>query len=157
MDKKVLLSERSEFQHFPIFWDAQIMLKRSVSTPKARVYGRLFWRTFFGEAKKVLGCRATPDLRTISTSESKLEPQKKPNLLQSGFPNTTNNQERLLPPTTTNSLIQSHTRTQLRTLTINRSNLSLHQISLCIQYFDIGAIPALITQIRQTIGFTDCS
>ena len=60
--KKVLLSERSEFQHFPIFCDAQIMLKRSVSTPKGRVYGRLFWITFFGEAKKVIGCRATPDL-----------------------------------------------------------------------------------------------
>jgi hypothetical protein len=62
MDKKVLLFERSEFQHFPIFCDAQIMLKRSVSTPQGRVYGRLFWITFFGEEKKVIGCRATPDL-----------------------------------------------------------------------------------------------
>jgi hypothetical protein len=64
MDKKVLLFERSEFQHFPIFCNAQIMLKRSVSTPKGRVYGRLFWITFFGEAKKVIGCRATPDQQT---------------------------------------------------------------------------------------------
>jgi hypothetical protein len=53
MDKKVLLFERSEFQHFPIFCDAQIMLKRSVSTPQGRVYGRLsFAYFFFGEAKK---------------------------------------------------------------------------------------------------------
>jgi hypothetical protein len=69
MDQKVLLSERSEFQHFPIFGDAQIMLKRSVSTPKGRVYGRLFWITFFGEAKKVIGCRATPDLKPMSLRE----------------------------------------------------------------------------------------
>ncbi len=130
------------------------MLKRSVSTPKGRVYGRLFWRTFFGEAKKVLGCRATPDLRTICTSESKLEPQKKPNLLQSGFRKYYQKQKRLLPPTTPNSLIQSHTSTQLRTLTINRSNLRLHQISLCIQDLNISAIPALVTQVRQTISFT---
>jgi hypothetical protein len=64
MDEKVLLSERSEFQHFPIFCDAQIMLKRSVSTPQGRVYGRLFWITFFCEEKKVIGCLASPDLHT---------------------------------------------------------------------------------------------
>ncbi len=66
----MLLFERSEFQHFPIFCDAQIMLKRSVSTPKGRVYGRLFWITFFGEAKKVIGCRATPDLRSLKLAKN---------------------------------------------------------------------------------------
>jgi len=69
----VLLFERSEFQHFPIFCDAQIMLKRSVSTPQGRVYGRLFWNTFFDEAKKVFGCRATPDLRTLNVRENEIE------------------------------------------------------------------------------------
>jgi len=70
MDKKVLLFERSEFQHFPIFCDAQIMLKRSASTPQGRVYGRLFWITFFGEAKKVIGRRATPGQRTLRNQRS---------------------------------------------------------------------------------------
>jgi len=45
------------------------MLKRSVSTPQGRVYGRLFWITFFCVAKKVIGCRATPDLRTKRISK----------------------------------------------------------------------------------------
>lgn len=49
MDKKVLLFERSEFQHFPIFRDAQIMLKRSASTRRASLRSPfldyLFWRS----------------------------------------------------------------------------------------------------------------
>jgi hypothetical protein len=52
MDKKVLLSERSEFQHFPIFCDAQIMLKRSVSTRRASLRSSFFCLLFFDEAKK---------------------------------------------------------------------------------------------------------
>jgi len=41
--------ERSEFQHFPIFCEAQIMLKRSVSTRRASLRSpfldHLFWRS----------------------------------------------------------------------------------------------------------------
>jgi hypothetical protein len=48
--------ERSEFLALPIFvshnWETEGQWQR----------GRLFWVTFFGEAKKVTGCRATPDL-----------------------------------------------------------------------------------------------
>jgi len=62
--------ERSEFSQHPIFWHAQTMLKRSVSTPKGRVYGRLFWITFFDEAKKVIGCRATPDQQTNQQNQN---------------------------------------------------------------------------------------
>jgi hypothetical protein len=71
-----LLFERSEFQHFPIFCDAQIMLKRSVSTPQGRVNGRLFWVTFFGEAKKVTGRRATPGQRTSRNQKREIENSK---------------------------------------------------------------------------------
>ena len=49
----MLLSERSEFQHFPIFCDAQIMLKRSVSTQRASLrspfLAYLFWRSKKGK------------------------------------------------------------------------------------------------------------
>ena len=48
--------ERSEFLTLPIFvlhnWEPEGQWQR----------GRLFWVTFFGEAKKVTGRRATPDL-----------------------------------------------------------------------------------------------
>ena len=51
--------ERSEFLTLPIFdlhnWAPEGQWQR----------GRLFWVTFFGEAKKVTGCRATPDLQTV--------------------------------------------------------------------------------------------
>jgi hypothetical protein len=74
MDKKVLLSEpKASFNTFPFFCDAQIMLKRSVSTPQGRVYGRLFWITFFGEAKKVIGCRATPDQQTVNQQKTAIK------------------------------------------------------------------------------------
>jgi hypothetical protein len=49
------LFERSEFRTFPIFTYAQTGTRRAVHC------GRLFWITFFGEAKKVIGRRATPD------------------------------------------------------------------------------------------------
>jgi hypothetical protein len=42
------------------------MLKRSVSTRRGDSTVAFFWMTFFGEAKKVIGCRATPDLGTMS-------------------------------------------------------------------------------------------
>jgi hypothetical protein len=49
--------ERSEFLTLPIFdlhnWEAEGQWQR----------GRLFWVTFFGEAKKVTGRRANPDLQ----------------------------------------------------------------------------------------------
>ena len=54
--KKASLFERSEFRSFPIFvlhnWEAEGQWQR----------GRLFWVTFFGEAKKVTSCRSTTDL-----------------------------------------------------------------------------------------------
>jgi len=55
--KKVLLFEpKASFNTFPFFvlhnWEAEGQWQR----------GRLFWVTFFGEAKKVTGCRVTPDL-----------------------------------------------------------------------------------------------
>ena len=53
MDQKGVLIERSEFHSFPIFEP------NFSGFPKYR--GRLFWVTFFGETKKVTGCRATPD------------------------------------------------------------------------------------------------
>jgi len=56
--KKALLFEpKASFKAFPFFvllnWEAEGQWQR----------GRLFWVTFFGEAKKVTGCRATPDLQ----------------------------------------------------------------------------------------------
>ena len=55
MEKEVGVSERSEFRPLPIFCLAQ------TGTPKGqRRRGRLSLLTFFGEAKKVSGCRATP-------------------------------------------------------------------------------------------------
>ena len=53
--KKALLFERSEFQGFPILGDTYL------GTRRAAKRGRLFWVTFFGEAKKVTGRRAIPD------------------------------------------------------------------------------------------------
>jgi hypothetical protein len=57
--KKALLFEpKASFKAFPFFvphnWEAEGQWQR----------GRLSLLTFFGEAKKVSGCRATPDLRT---------------------------------------------------------------------------------------------
>ena len=56
--------ERSEFLTLPIFdlhnWAPEGQWQR----------GRLFWVTFFGEAKKVTGCRATPDLQTVQQRET---------------------------------------------------------------------------------------
>ena len=55
MEKEVGVSERSEFRPLPIFCPAQ------TGTPKGqRRRGRLSLLTFFGEAKKVSGRRATP-------------------------------------------------------------------------------------------------
>ena len=55
MEKEVGVSERSEFRPLPIFCSAQ------TGTPKGqRRRGRLSLLTFFGEAKKVSGRRATP-------------------------------------------------------------------------------------------------
>jgi hypothetical protein len=86
------VSERSEFRPLPIFCLAQ------TGTPKGqRRRGRLSLLTFFGEAKKVSGCRATPGIlsqleeRTVSTknqkpnSQQKREPKLPFNLLPFGF------------------------------------------------------------------------
>jgi hypothetical protein len=55
MEKEVGVSERSEFRPLPIFCFAQ------TGTPQGQRHrGRLSLLTFFGEAKKVSGCRATP-------------------------------------------------------------------------------------------------
>ena len=43
-----------EFSYSPIF--------RQIFRGFGFSWGRLFWVTFFGGAKKVTGCRATPDL-----------------------------------------------------------------------------------------------
>jgi len=71
MEKEVGVSERSEFRPLPIFCPAQ------TGTPKGqRRRGRLSLLTFFGEAKKVSGRRATPGNallhgeRTTSTRKS---------------------------------------------------------------------------------------
>jgi hypothetical protein len=63
----------SEFRPLPIFCPAQ------TGTPKGqRRRGRLSLLTFFGEAKKVSGCRATPGIlsqleeRTVSAATSSL-------------------------------------------------------------------------------------
>jgi hypothetical protein len=61
--------ERSEFLTLPIFalhnWAPEGQWQR----------GRLFWVTFFGEAKKVTGCRATPDLQTAKQQQQKNQKQ----------------------------------------------------------------------------------
>ncbi len=65
MDKKASLSERSEFRSFPIFCHAQLGTRRAVAA----------WSPFFayfGEAKKVSGCRATPDLQASIQTETAL-------------------------------------------------------------------------------------
>ncbi len=108
----MLLSERSEFQHFPIFCDAQIMLKRSVSTPQGRVYGRLLLLTFLGEARKVSGCRATPDQQTLinknGNQEQKIEIKKGGNLKASSFHKTSNTNQITLIPHDANAGTKSH-------------------------------------------------
>ena len=38
-----------------------------------RLRGRLFWPTFFGDTKKVGGCRATPGLHDLQLFQSHLE------------------------------------------------------------------------------------
>jgi hypothetical protein len=61
--KASLFEPQASFEAFPFFvllnWEAEGQWQR----------GRLFWVTFFGETKKVTGCRATPDLRTMSLRE----------------------------------------------------------------------------------------
>ncbi|MBF8176083.1 hypothetical protein [Herminiimonas contaminans] len=60
MEKEVGVFERSEFRPLPIFCPAQ------TGTPQGqRRRGRLSLLTFFGEAKKVSGCRATPGNPTL--------------------------------------------------------------------------------------------
>ncbi|MFZ6687278.1 hypothetical protein ACO0K0_05985 [Undibacterium sp. SXout11W] len=61
-DQKVSLSERSELRYFPVLRDAQIVPTRSDGTRRAKSQRHLLWLTFFGEARKVSGCRATPGL-----------------------------------------------------------------------------------------------
>jgi hypothetical protein len=57
--KKALLFEpKASFNAFPFF------VVRNWEPEGQRHLRRLFWVTFFGEAKKVTGSRATPDLRT---------------------------------------------------------------------------------------------
>jgi hypothetical protein len=63
--KKALLFEpKASFKAFPFFvlhnWEAEGQWQR----------GRLFWVTFFGEAKKVTGRRATPGQRTLLDRKS---------------------------------------------------------------------------------------
>jgi hypothetical protein len=57
MDKESFVFEpKASFEAFPFFvlhnWEAEGQWQR----------GRLFCVSFFGETKKVTGCRATPDL-----------------------------------------------------------------------------------------------
>ena len=57
MDKESLVFEpQASFKAFPFFvlrnWEAEGQWQR----------GRLFWVTFFGEAKKVTSCWSTTDL-----------------------------------------------------------------------------------------------
>jgi F0F1-type ATP synthase assembly protein I len=55
--KKALCLSVASFKAFPFFvmhnWAHEVQ----------RYLRRLFWVTFFGEAKKVTGCRVTPDQR----------------------------------------------------------------------------------------------
>ncbi|MFZ6691704.1 hypothetical protein ACO0K1_07880 [Undibacterium sp. SXout20W] len=46
------LSERSEFRHFPVLRDAQIVLTRSDGTRRAKSASPFFCLLYFGEAKK---------------------------------------------------------------------------------------------------------
>jgi hypothetical protein len=61
--KASLFEPQASFEAFPFFvlhnWEAEGQWQR----------GRLSLLTFFGEAKKVSGCRATPDLLTMSLCE----------------------------------------------------------------------------------------
>jgi hypothetical protein len=64
--KKALLFEpKASFKAFPFFvlhnWEAEGQWQR----------GRLSLLTFFGEAKKVSGCRATPDQQTADQPRNK--------------------------------------------------------------------------------------
>ncbi|WP_423024506.1 hypothetical protein [Undibacterium sp. SXout20W] len=45
-DQKVSLSERSEFRHFPVFREAQIVPTRSDGTRRAQSQRRLFFAYF---------------------------------------------------------------------------------------------------------------
>jgi len=70
--KKALLSEpKASFKAFPFFvlhnWGPEGQWQR----------GRLFWVTFFGEAKKVTSCRATPDLQTQKSQQHFAKRRKK--------------------------------------------------------------------------------
>jgi hypothetical protein len=80
------LSEAS-FEAFPFFvlrnWEAEGLWQR----------GRPSLLTFFGEAKKVSGRRATPDLRTVSTSEIKLAKEKSRTLYGPAYIKLTNHQK----------------------------------------------------------------
>ena len=61
--KASLFEPQASFEAFPFFvllnWEAEGQWK----------CGRLLLLTFLGEARKVSGCRATPDLRTMSLRE----------------------------------------------------------------------------------------
>jgi len=58
LQAKMRPAREASFKAFPFFvlhnWEAEGQWQR----------GRLFWVTFFGEAKKVTSCRATPNLQT---------------------------------------------------------------------------------------------
>ncbi|HTD05466.1 hypothetical protein [Undibacterium sp.] len=70
MDQKQTLSERSEFRLFPIFCHAQNVMALA-SSPEGQVCGRLSLLTFFGEAKKVSGRRATPGQQSQKPDDRK--------------------------------------------------------------------------------------
>ena len=92
MEKEVGVSERSEFRPLPIFCPAQ------TGTPQGqRRRGRLSLLTFFGEAKKVSGRRATPgnalllEESATSIKEKRNQPtNKKGRKLASFFKNRSN-------------------------------------------------------------------
>ncbi|MFZ6691767.1 hypothetical protein ACO0K1_08220 [Undibacterium sp. SXout20W] len=57
------LSERSEFRHFPVLRDAQIVPTRSDGTRRAKSQRRLSFAYFtLAKQRKVSGRRATPGL-----------------------------------------------------------------------------------------------
>ncbi|MFZ6691765.1 hypothetical protein ACO0K1_08210 [Undibacterium sp. SXout20W] len=63
------LSERSEFRHFPVFREAQIVPTRSDGTRRAKSQRRLSFAYFtLAKQRKVSGRRATPGLVARSTT-----------------------------------------------------------------------------------------
>ncbi len=63
LQAKMRPAREASFEAFPFFvlhnWEPEGQWQR----------GRLFWVTFFGEAKKVTGRRATPGQRTLISEE----------------------------------------------------------------------------------------